>query len=492
MAKSKIKIPKLNVKDSFKNNKFKYGGYATLVTVIVLAIVIVLNMVIGTLDLKMDLSKNKLFTLSDNSKKIVKKLNSPVTITGLYEEGKDNSTVTQVKEILRQYKDSSKKVKVEYVDPVQHPGYVSGYKEASSIQTGDLIIKSGSKYKVISSSDLYDYSYDSSTYQQQVKSSTAEQKITSAILYVTSQKNPTIYMLQGHGEPDINSNLSTALENNNYTVKDINLLKDSLEASSNNVVLFDSPSKDITKYELNKLKTFLNNGGKMMFLDALVSSGNKTPNIDSLLNSFGLKVHKALIIEGDANYAVGSAINVVPDYKSHDITNPLSSSKESVIISTAQPIETVKIKRDTLSVKPLIQSSKKSYAKTNLKSKTYTKEKGDLTGPFNLAVAVTNKTDATDSSKDGKLIVISTSDSLLFNSQILQYNNSANSDFFMNSVNWLAEKKDNLNIEAKDLQSESLTINSAQSILISGFVVIIIPLIVVISGTTVWLRRRHL
>lgn len=486
MKKPKITIPKPNVKGSFKSNKFKYGGYAALATAIVLAIVIVLNLVVDTLDLKMDLSKNKLFTLSSESKKIVKKIKSPITITGLYGDSESDSSITQVKEILNQYKDATKNIKVQYVDPVQHPGYVSGYKEANSIQQDDLIIKSGSKYKILSMSDLYDYSTDSTTYQTTVSSNIAEQKITAAIVYVTSAKNPTIYLLQGQGEPTINDTLSSTLNTNNYTVKDVNLLNDNLDASSGNVILFNSPSKDLSTLELKKVKNFLDNGGKMMFLDGIVTNGAKTPNIDSLLSSYGLQVKKALVVEGSASNMVSSPVYLIPNLKSHDITNPLSTANESVIIAAAQPIQTAKVKKDTLTIKPLLQTSSKAYAKTNLKSQSSAKEKNDIDGPFNVAVAVTN------SNKNGKLIVISTSDSLLFNSQLLQYSNNANSDLFMNCVNWLAEKKDNLNIMPKDLQSESLKINAAQSILVSGFAVIVIPLIVVISGVAVWMRRRHL
>ena len=85
--KSGLKISFSNIKNSFKSNKFKYGGYATLITAIVIAIVIVINLVVDQIDWKADLTQNQMFSLSDQTYKVLDSLKQDINIIGLYETG---------------------------------------------------------------------------------------------------------------------------------------------------------------------------------------------------------------------------------------------------------------------------------------------------------------------------------------------------------------------------------------------------------------------
>ena len=104
--------------NSFKNKKFRYGGYATAITAVALAILIIINLLVGKLNLKVDLTKNKLFSLSEQTYNVLDKLNKNVTIYVFDEAGKENETI---KEIADKYAARSKKIDVQFKDPIKYP-----------------------------------------------------------------------------------------------------------------------------------------------------------------------------------------------------------------------------------------------------------------------------------------------------------------------------------------------------------------------------------
>ena len=119
---------------------------------------------------------------------------------------------------------------------------------------------------------------------------------------------------------------------------------------------------------------------------------------------------------------------------------------------------------------------------------TIEKQSEDEQGPFTLAAAIT-ETASDPSKKDTKIIVVGSASFLAqsFSSQI-----PGNTDFFLNALSWLKGKTDEITVRPKDMLTMRLGISSLQALLLSGLVVIIMPLLVLGMGFTVWVRRRHL
>lgn len=142
---------KLNIAASFRNKKFRYGGYSALITVVVIAILIIVNLVVDQIPWKVDLTKNRYFSLSDQSYRTMDTIKKDITIYGLYKTGQENLTV---KEILDQYANYSDKIKIKFIDPVKNPTFAQKYsQDGTSLSEGSLIVDAGDKYKVI---DQYD------------------------------------------------------------------------------------------------------------------------------------------------------------------------------------------------------------------------------------------------------------------------------------------------------------------------------------------------
>jgi hypothetical protein len=223
-----------NIKKTFnkvlKSRTFKYGTNSIILIAAVVAIAVVFNILVDMTQIKWDLTPNKLYSIGDTTKKILKELDKDVTIYGLFDESRiSSSSDKEFVELLDQYAKYSH-VTVEYVDPDKNPGILKQIDPENvlkDVSKSAFVVKSGNKVKNLSYYDLFSTYFDQQTFQTHVTGSLAEQGFTGAIKYVTSEITPTIYFTTGHDEKDVDKNftsLKDQLVNNNYDVKPVNLV----------------------------------------------------------------------------------------------------------------------------------------------------------------------------------------------------------------------------------------------------------------------------
>jgi ABC-2 type transport system permease protein len=476
-------MKKIDIKKSFKTKRFKYGGFSTLAIIVLVLVLLVVNIAVQRLNIKKDLTQGKIYSITDQSKNLLNSLKADTNIIAFFETGKEDPGI---KAVLEQYKNASNKITVEYKDPAKYPTIVEKYSKGGiKPSTGSVVVESGDKFKIISADDFFNQTVDSTTGESQVSSFTAEQQITNAILYVNSNKEQVLYTLSGHEEGTLPSEVSKQLQAENYTIKDINLLQGSASLIKDSILAIVSPKKDLSKDETQKIKTFLNNGGRAAFFMDITKES--LPNFQEVLSVYGVKLQNAVVVEGQAENVANTPVYLLPNMQSQDITNELKTNKLFVLMPLSQGIEELKSKKSTTTIEPLLITSSNSWGKLNLNATTFSKEKGDLQGPFNIAVAITDEDTA--AAKTTKLIVVG--NSYFMNSDAITATNGNNLDFAVNSLNWLQDKKDSVSIRPKDLTAPNLIMNDLQKLLLSGLVVLLIPTIIMGIGITIWLRRRH-
>lgn len=471
-------MKKSKVSNSFNNNKFKYGGYAAAMSIIFLAILVFVNLVVGKFDIKFDLTQNKMFSLSDQTYKVMENLDKEINIYGFYESGKEDKMISN---ILEKYEKGSDKINLEYKDPIKYPQFANKYTgDGDKVGIGSVIVESEDKFKVLDPYDFVNYSY-TDYYNAQPESLAVEQNVTSAIMNVTSDNNNVIYTLSGHGEDDIGAELRKQFERENYEVKSINILNEAESLDENSILLISAPKRDLSEEEDKNIREFLNKGGKAVFLMELVN--DELTKFNELFKTYGIALNRAPIVEGNSQFIIQQPIYLLPIIKNHDITNTIISNKLNVFIPGAQGIDVLDLKKKSLKIDPLLTSTNKSWAKTDLNITTLEKEEGDLEGPFNVAVAVT------DTDNNSQIIVVSNSS--FASTQASAISNGANTDFVLNSFNWLQGEEERISIRPKKLEENFLYMNGQQQLIFSGIVVILIPLLVMIIGIRVWIRRKN-
>ncbi len=475
-----------------KTKNLRYGGYATLVSIFVIAIAIVINILFSNLNWHVDLTQQKIYSLSDKTKEIVKKLEVPVSLYVLSEAGNEQAAI---KEVLTKYDKLNAQLSVTYKDPVLYPGFVKNYLDATttSIPNGSIIVENTAtkKHKILTPTDFFNYSY-TNTGSPSIDSIILEESLTSAISYVTSEIDHTVYVTSGHSEAPLPTSLNTLFSKANYTIQNLNLLTGELGDPLTSTLLIYSPRSDFSEDEIAKITHFLNAGGKaMVFADY---DSPELPHFNQLLDYYGITLQKGIVVEADNNYMLPTyPTYLLPQMKEHAITSPLLTNKLPLLVPLASGLEITDTKREAVTVTPLVTSSSNSYLKTNLDSSTLTLEEGDIEGPITIACGVEelNKLQG-DTPVTTRLLVIG--NSYFVDDSKTSLEGTGNLNFITNGITWLQnDTASSFAIGAKSFDNYALPNLSTTHLIVFGFItVILMPLIVIISGISMWLRRRNL
>lgn len=469
-----------------KNDEFidasKIRTYSAIFITIVLACVILINMIFSSLNLKLDLTPNKLFTISDVTIDLLKGLDKKIKITVLSDE---STAPLDYKEIVEKYKNYSDNIEVVYKDPQKSPRYFDVY-------TGD---KSFSQYSIIvenTQSDPLKYrlinSYTLMPVEGNVTLSYVEKCITDAISYVTSDKTRNIYLTEGHQEMTLHSDIIEEVKQRNYEVDTINLNTEDISIETTDMILMFSPQTDISEAEVEKIKDYLSKGGRMLF--AIDYVRDDLVNLKKVINTYGLDFNKSIILEGDTSRAIQNYPEVfIPIVQSHEITEGVKDGP--MYLSSCMPIVELETKKSTLELTPILKTSALAYAKTS-NAQALTKEEGDEEGPFTVAQLVIDKAENTGADKDTQVMVVSTSS--FVNPEFLNQTASMlDLDFLYGTIIFMTDNPYNLNILPKDNVSEILNVMlTVNNQIVIGICIIVLPLAFFVVGGIVWYRRKSL
>lgn len=466
---------KENLKGSFSKNtlsdkSFKFGGYSVFSGIIVLCIavfVILASEAISSKYTKIDLTADKLFTLSEESENIVKALDKDVQIYFITQNGSENE---QLKNILEKYDDLSDKISVTVKDPAVEPNFTKEY-TSEEVHLNTVIVESGAKSKYISIDELYSEEIDYETYSTKT-SFIGENSITSAITYVSSDKLPKIYITTNHGEEKFGNTITEALKHDNVETEEITLVTaQNIPEDADCIVIYE-PEIDISQEEKNILLDYLKNGGNLIVYSGY--SGYEMPVLNELMENYGVTSENTAIFEGDSSRCIDYyGIGFIPEMAEHEITNPLIEANYPVLVSNVKPITLTYSEKDTTKITQILKTS--AYA--------YNESESDTERQFTVGTAITDTTDNGEAH-----ILWITSDML--NEQINSYVSGLNHDLFLNTINWMSGREESITIHPKTLENEYLQINSFASTFWSIILVFVIPVIVLAIGIYVWMRRK--
>jgi len=477
-----IKMPSLKTK---KTKGFKLGAYSTAVTLIVIAIVIVLNMLFEALPgniTQLDMSASKLYSISSNTKVVVNPVEKDVTIYWISQSGKENSVIEK---LLSKYEALNSHIKVVKKNPDTYPTFAQQYTDGD-VYNNDLIVECGERYRYISINDIIEYDtsnyYTSGTYDVYFD---GEGEITSAVSYVVSEDLPKIYLLSGHGEEVLSDGIKNALAKANYETESISLLTSDSIPEDADCLLINGPTSDISEKEAEMITDYISSNGSVLVFAGPAKEDVNT-NLNSVLENYGLEICEGIVIEGDRNsYAFGMPYALIPSIEEAGINEPLIEEEKNIIMPISSGITETEYYRSTLTVTPLLSASAQSFVKNEgYELTSYEKDEDDTDGPFYLAVAVEDSKD----SKNGRMVWISSS--YLLDDTYDSYSSGANTDFAMNSISWLAGKTDVISIRSKSLNNEYLTINESEASFIKILTLGVVPAFFVIYGAIECIRRR--
>ena len=475
--------------DNFANSIFDIkgilnGSYSVMISAIFIVIVIVINMIVGSLPSKyteFDVSSQKLYSIGDETKSYLKKLDKDITIYQVVQSGSEDETL---KKLLEKYAEESSHIKVETKDPVVNPKFTSQYTN-DEVSANSLIVVCGDRSKVVSYDTIYQSSMDYNTYSYTTTGFDGEGQIDSAISYVTSENLPILYTLDGHGEKELDSTLKEDIEKANIDIQSLNLLTEEKVPEDAACLLINAPTSDISETEKDAVIEYLENGGKAMIFSDYTEEG--MTNFDAILANYGVQRTEGVVVEGDSQHYAQMPYYLVPTVNSTDAITDFASKGYYVLMPTAQGIQKTDDVRDTVTIESLLTTSDSAYSKVDVNSGSIEKTDDDIEGPFDLGVSIT---ETLDDDKETQIVYYSSSS--LMDSQINQMVSGGNEQMIMESLSWMcsSDETSTISVPAKDLQVSYLTLTAYDTSFWKIVIMGLIPLAFLVIGFGVWLKRR--
>lgn len=446
------------------------------------AAVVILNLVADTLPdtvTNFDLTNEKLYSVTDETKNILSALDKEVD---LYVLANESSQDEQFASTLKMYGELSDKIQLTYVDPAVSPNFYQKYTQ-DQIQANSVIAVCGERSKVVNYSDVYETQIDYQTYSSQTTGYDGEGQLTSAIQYVTNDEMKTVYEITGHGESPVSGSFKEAIEKMNLTLTSVNLLELEALPKDCEAVIIQGPESDFSKDDAKKITDYLAGGGK-----ALISAqytAKSMDNFKSILEAYGLELEEGMIAETNQGNFLQNPFYLLPDISYDVITADVSD--EYVFLPYAQGIAyPQEAQDDTVTYTPLLTTSDEAVLKKDVQNMmSYEKEDGDLEGPFTVGISVT------DTKSQAQLIVYTAPE--MFTDSADQYVPGNNAALFAASIRSLAgeEKASSLIvIPVKQYELQRLTIAQGTVLSVGFLTTVAAPLLLAVLGIIIWLKRR--
>ena len=494
MKEKKEKMPNKFIQ-AIKKKWLINGTKTTILVLIIIAIFIAINLGMQSLDLTpLDFTEEQLYTLTDESKDRVKDIDKDVNIYFIgYTD--DDSTV----DLAKQYGKANEKINVEAVEDVNdRPDLTQKYGIESGTQ--GIIVECGERSKVLTSSDLV--TYDTSTYET---ISIAEEKLTSSILSVTTDEVPTVYFLEGYSDFSLAQGmymLNVYLGNEVNETKSLDILSTGKVPDDCDTLIITTPSKDFDDVATNSILDYINKGGNILWLNAAIAEEQDFPNVNKILETYGIKPFEVGIIrETDTSKMVSESPDLImPEIQYSTITEDLYNTT-GVIFVNATKINVDTDKLDELNVEEndLLLASEGSYFRTNFNNQQNAAADDEEKGTFVVGAEMVKTIQEADEEAGteeitSKLVIygenyFASDYQLSQNSQYGAIQLAYNKDLVLNSIAYLVDREEDITAR-KDTGTVTYTATEQQDTIIRA-IIFTVPALIIIAGIIVWQVRRR-
>ena len=448
----------------FTKRSSQLGTNTVVLAVAVIAILSAANFLGYRHHKRFDLTTEKLFTLSDQTQKIVGGLQKDVTIIRFAK-----TADTDLNDLMTEYNNLSPHIKFQNVNPDEKPEILKQY---GATGRGDMIVASGARTEHVEPGGF--------------EGGFSEQDITSAILKVSREKNKMACFVEGHGEKSLTSQdesglsqVDAGLKREGFLTQSINLVSQNGVPSECDAVVIPGPTKAFFPQEEDLLRKFLDGGGRVLILlDPEADS-----KLDGILQSWNIEAGKNFVIDASGVgqlVGTGPAIPLVVEYGASPITKGLQ--RKMTFFPLARTVSIAdKSKTDPEAVE-ILKTSRQSFTKAKLEKTVKYDPKTDAIGPLSLGVAASRKTD----DKTSRLVVIG--NSVFASNQAV--GQAANGDLFFNAMDWLLGDENLISVRPKSPSNRRVNLTAAQGAVLKWVDLILLPGLVILSGVWIWWKRR--
>lgn len=479
------------VKEVGKKHSTLVRANLALVAVAMLGLTGAVNYIISRHPVRIDLTSNKLYTLSEQTQDILHKIGQDVNVTFFSSSKRSSNEILKAQQLLEEYGKLTSKFHFKVIDIDKSP---TEAKRLGIHEYNTVVFESGDNRKDVLQRDYVTYALQG---RQPIPKFQGEGAFTAALIKMNNTTRLTFYFTEGHGEREMNSpepdGLNTfkdMLDKENYNVKSLNLMTaKGIMPTDAAVLAIVGPTKPFQPSEVLLLEDYLKNGGKVVVcLDPIMKTGILAKSgLEPLLKQYGVKLGNDIVYD-TTSFAFPDVRQVIPQYGPSPIVEKLSSGHIATIMPFSRSVQKVDPELKNVNQSVFMQSSDSGWGETNFKQKPPKYDAGvDTKAP--VPMAMTCEVSPTDNtSKKTRLVVYGNSN--FFTNQFLQ--GPGNLDVGLNSFSWAAEEEDKVTIHPKEDTLRVMNLSNVAAQFIKYLTVIIMPIGVLVAGGIIWYRRRSL
>ena len=344
-----------------------------------------------------DVTVNRIFTLTDDTKAFVSGLEEDVTIYVLADE---NSRDSDIDRLLTEMQGYSRHIRIEYVSPVANPMFYYNYTQTQPSDNSLIVVgKSGSV--VVDYKDMYLYQTDYLTYEENLVGSDAEGQTVAAIMRATSEDTSKFYLVSGHDELTFDDTFLGALAKENVSYESLALYAVDEIPEDADVLVFNAPISDYSEDDADKVLAWLEKGGNALIIPTWTDQDMS--GFEQILGYYGVSLVDGVIIETDRSRYYQTVYDLFPQIEYAKITQSVYDGTVFAPLCRGLVYDE---EAEDVQYTPFLTTSDDSFSKKDvLNADDYEKSSDDTDGPFVIGMQAEK---AAENGKTSRAVIVAT------------------------------------------------------------------------------------
>lgn len=523
-------------KKRLNTRKLRFGTTSVAITAVFVVAVLLLNIIVNGLSarypLSIDLSEDKVYTMTDDSKAVAESVKEEVNIVvfageqlfsqstvgaSSYGVPEYDTMLLEFYNILKQYASHSNGlVKYSFIDPNQNPTEYASYQQLFEVEAAEILLHTETQSRIIAVEDLFSIEYSETDYESYTFESKVESVLAAAINSLIGGETHTVIALTGHNEDEkLIAALKNLYELNGYLFVEHNLSGSEEFDERGEIMLIAAPQFDYSADQIKRINNWMKNGENyerhLMVYTHLSAS---CPNLYEMLEvDYKIAVTDQVILETDLERVYSgsyqaNAFHTLTDVAQTEFTKN-SASTAQVFAPFSRRLVTslgAKDEESAFNIYGLKLNSFPSSTKIMTIEKLNFLEQGgsidqdkdllklsDDSYPLTSMVAYVSELYNNTTEKTVRSTVVVCGTPNIGYADNIKQGNFKNEELLLDVFNSMVNAKERVRISTKTYSSDSVYFNPrAQLIIGYGVFIIGIPLIIVIICLVVFLRRKNL
>jgi ABC-type uncharacterized transport system involved in gliding motility auxiliary subunit len=455
-----------------------FFGTSALLAVVTLGALVGLNYLAFKQNKSWDLTEQKIFTLSQQTRSTLTGLKEKVRAIGFLPPG--HPAYETVEQLFQRYNaEAPEKFDYTLKDPARHPDLAAKYQLKDGQATIVLVRGEGERES------------------HGLLNAISEQDLTNTLIKLHSVGSQKVYFLTGHGEWPLEAEATTPgdpgasvsefrkqLLREGYTAEELNLAGQNELPRDASLVIIAGARAPYTAREQEALRQYLAAGGRMLYFAEMAAE----PRLEELLAEYGVEVDAGLA--ADPQYNSGNPYALVSQFfGQHEMTGPLAQRKLNIQFPTARSLTVLRGgMAPGVKAEAVVLSSPFAWVELTPAADA-TLSDGEKSGQLTLVASATRPTkDAPDKRfNEARVVVMGESEILLD----ANWGHEANRNLVMNALGWATNQVEKITIRPPNREVSTLKMDATMLERLRFVSTDLLPLSLMGMGVAIWLSRRN-